>query len=163
MPKVVPEYLEQRRQQILDAAAACFARRGFHQATMQDICDESGLSPGAVYRYFHSKEEIIEAMCRRGHSQDAETIRLAMEQGDTLDVFDALIHVFFEEVQNRELCALGVELISEARNSDVIHNSLSGGWSAIREPLAEIVKRAQARGEIDPDVEPAAVARVMMG
>ena len=47
MPKVLPEYLELRRQQILDAAAACFSRRGFHQTTMQDICTEAGLSPGA--------------------------------------------------------------------------------------------------------------------
>ncbi|MGE0685263.1 MAG: TetR/AcrR family transcriptional regulator, partial [Dehalococcoidia bacterium] len=45
MPKVLPEYLELRRQQILDAAAACFTRAGFHQTTMQDICAESDLSP----------------------------------------------------------------------------------------------------------------------
>jgi AcrR family transcriptional regulator len=55
MPKVTEAHLEARRQQILDAALACFSRRGFHQSTMQDICQEAELSPGAVYRYFRSK------------------------------------------------------------------------------------------------------------
>src|SRR3954471_7288814 len=95
MPKVLPEYLELRRQQIVDAAAACFTRRGFHLTTMQDICDEAGMSPGAVYRYFRSKEEIIEAMCARGQSQNAEAIEAAMAHERTKDVFEALISTFF--------------------------------------------------------------------
>ena len=41
MPKVQPEYLEHRRQQILGAAAACFSRNGFHQTSMHDICAEA--------------------------------------------------------------------------------------------------------------------------
>ena len=52
MPKVTEAHLEARRQQILDAASACFSRQGFHQTTMQGICREVDLSPGAVYRYF---------------------------------------------------------------------------------------------------------------
>src|SRR5918997_1478939 len=111
MPKVQPEYLETRRQQILDAAAACFSRRGFHQTTMQDICAEADLSPGAVYRYFRSKEEIIQAMCLRGHEEDAETIREAMARGSTQEVMDELVRIFFEGADNRELCALSIELL----------------------------------------------------
>ncbi|GAA2458269.1 hypothetical protein GCM10010191_92690 [Actinomadura vinacea] len=56
------EHLARRRQQILDAARACFIRRGVHETSMQDIFTESGLSAGAVYRYFKSKTEIIEAI-----------------------------------------------------------------------------------------------------
>src|ERR671914_794026 len=62
MPKVGEGPLAARRRQILDAALVCFSRRGFHQASMQAIFEESGLSPGAVYRYFKSKEEIVEAI-----------------------------------------------------------------------------------------------------
>lgn len=56
MPKVSDAHLEARREQILDAAEACFSREGFHQTSMQDICREAELSPGAVYRHFSSKE-----------------------------------------------------------------------------------------------------------
>ena len=48
MPKVTEAHLEARRQQVLDPAFACFARQGFHQTTMDDICREAGLSAGAL-------------------------------------------------------------------------------------------------------------------
>ncbi|QFG25619.1 TetR/AcrR family transcriptional regulator [Actinomadura sp. WMMB 499] len=62
MPRVSEEHLERRRKQILDAARACFIRQGVHATSMQDIFAEAGLSAGAVYRYFKSKNEIIEAI-----------------------------------------------------------------------------------------------------
>ena len=46
-----------RRDEILAAAQRCFARSGFHGASMQDICAEAGMSPGNLYRYFPSKDE----------------------------------------------------------------------------------------------------------
>jgi TetR/AcrR family transcriptional regulator, transcriptional repressor of aconitase len=62
MPRVSREHLERRRQQILDAATECFARQGFHATSMQDIFRASGLSAGAVYRYFPSKHSLIKAI-----------------------------------------------------------------------------------------------------
>lgn len=53
---------EERRSQILDAAVAVFARLGFHQARMDDIVQEAGLSKGALYWYFKSKDEIVMAI-----------------------------------------------------------------------------------------------------
>ena len=163
MPKVLPEYLETRRQQILDAAAACFARGGFHRTTMQDICSEAELSPGAVYRYFQSKEDIIQAMCSRGHEEDVETIREAMSLNDTVAIIDQLIHVFFTAIEDRELCALTVELVSEGKHNQPISESVREGWYAIFDALSELVSQGQARGEINPALDVAAVTRVMLG
>ncbi|NDU74751.1 TetR family transcriptional regulator [Actinomadura sp. DSM 109109] len=61
MPRVSEEHRERRRRQILDAARTCFIRKGIHATSMQDIFAEAGLSAGAVYLYFKSKNEIIEA------------------------------------------------------------------------------------------------------
>src|SRR5262249_31525834 len=70
-----PMLAERRRSQILEAALACFRRRGFHQATMQEICAEAGISPGALYRYFGSKSDIIAAIAEeeRGEADDELT------------------------------------------------------------------------------------------
>lgn len=65
MPKVSQEHLERRRQQIIDAATDCFARQGFHVTSMQDIFRASGLSAGAVYRYFPSKNSLIKAIAEK--------------------------------------------------------------------------------------------------
>jgi AcrR family transcriptional regulator len=62
MPRVSEEHLERRRQQILDAARRCFIRKGVHATSMQDIFAESDMSAGAVYRYFKSKNAIIESI-----------------------------------------------------------------------------------------------------
>ena len=65
MPKVSEEHLERRRQQILEAAKTCFATEGFHSTSMQDIFAASGLSAGAVYRYFPSKHSLIQAIAKQ--------------------------------------------------------------------------------------------------
>jgi TetR/AcrR family transcriptional regulator, transcriptional repressor of aconitase len=62
MPKVTHEYRDARRDQILSAARRCFLRNGFHATSVQDLVAESGLSSGAVYRYFASKDDVIIAI-----------------------------------------------------------------------------------------------------
>ena len=54
----------------LQAALACFAEDGFHQTGMADIVRRSGMSHGAVYGYFQSKDEIIEALADDRHGND---------------------------------------------------------------------------------------------
>jgi TetR/AcrR family transcriptional regulator, transcriptional repressor of aconitase len=63
MPKVSQEHLDARRQQIVDAARARFASHGFSRTSMTDLVAASGLSVGAIYRYFSSKDEIVAAIC----------------------------------------------------------------------------------------------------
>ncbi|HWO73799.1 MAG TPA: TetR/AcrR family transcriptional regulator [Dehalococcoidia bacterium] len=165
MPKVLPEYLELRRQQILDAAAACFSRRGFHQTTMQDICNEAGLSPGAVYRYFKSKEEIIEGMGEHRQRENAARLEQAFAREETLQVFDALLEVFFLDRDPKEFsafCALTVEFISEAPRNERIRQSLSRTSEAVRAGFRDLIARSQEKGEIDPSLDPDAIARVMI-
>src|SRR5438874_12823115 len=64
MPKVVPEYKEEAKSRILDAANRVFAEKGYHEATMDDIAKRLGVSKGASYLYFSSKEDLFEAMCK---------------------------------------------------------------------------------------------------
>ena len=62
MPKLKPDVQRARREHILDAAERCFARNGFHRSSIHDICKEAGVSPGALYVYFDSKEALIAGM-----------------------------------------------------------------------------------------------------
>src|SRR6266496_1923487 len=62
MPKISPAHEQHRRDQILAAATACFARQGYHATSMDDVVRESGLSVGAIYTYFSSKEDLFVAL-----------------------------------------------------------------------------------------------------
>jgi AcrR family transcriptional regulator len=65
MPKVSDAHRASRRDQILDAALACFAEKGFRGTSMTDVFEASGLSAGAVYSYFASKQELAVAVAKR--------------------------------------------------------------------------------------------------
>jgi len=63
MPRVSAAHEEAVRGRIVDAALRVFARKGFHETTMQDVVRESGLSVGAIYTYFSGKDELFLATC----------------------------------------------------------------------------------------------------
>jgi TetR/AcrR family transcriptional regulator, repressor for uid operon len=63
----------ERRERILEAAERAFVRHGFHAATMQHVADEAGMSAGNLYRYFPSKEAIVEGLCALDQAKRAES------------------------------------------------------------------------------------------
>jgi TetR/AcrR family transcriptional regulator, repressor for uid operon len=164
MPKVTEAHIEARRQQILDAAAECFARKGFHHSTMHDICQMAELSPGAVYRYFASKDDIIAAMEEQGRQHSAAIIEaVTRERKDTLDVLEGLVDVFFSKLEDVRDCAVHIELWAEALSNPRIREMVVGIDDSIRNAfVTKIVRDAQKRGEINAKLDADSVARVMM-
>src|SRR5438046_8681483 len=79
-----------RRSQILDAALVCFAKHGFHQASMHDISAEAGISVGLVYRYFQSKEAVISAMADRHKQEIQEILERARQAPGLLESLEVL-------------------------------------------------------------------------
>ena len=69
------KYPEQTVEKILDAAAALFAEKGYQSTTLQDIIDATGLSKGAVYHHFRSKEEIARKVGDRMGDEMWEPLR----------------------------------------------------------------------------------------
>ena len=59
MPKVSEEHKERRREQILDGARRCFAQHGYEGATVARLEQEIGLSRGAIFNYFPSKDALF--------------------------------------------------------------------------------------------------------
>ena len=131
MPKVSDAYLEARRKQILDASSSCFARQGFHQTTMQDLRRGAALSPGAVYRYFASMEEIIAASCQDCHQQNLQLVEDATEQSeDPFEVLDMLFDSGFgwlgsDEAQDH--LRMNIQLWAEALRSSQVMELFSDG------------------------------------
>src|SRR5215207_2471603 len=107
MPKVTEAYSAARRQQIIDAAYRCFARKGFHQATMRDIYQEANLSPGAVYHYFDSKDAIIQASFEFDYQRSLDLLDTAKTNDDPLQALHELVDFFFQGLAGAALLGAG--------------------------------------------------------
>ncbi|MCH7736834.1 MAG: TetR/AcrR family transcriptional regulator [Chloroflexi bacterium] len=167
MPKVTEAHIAARRQQILDAAKACFSRQGFHQTSVQDICREAELSPGAVYRYFPSKDHIIAATCLDCQGASIEMIELARSQsGTALQALDYLVEHGFgmlDQEESREFMMMTVQLWSEAlRSSEVKDALLAATFDTWVRGLTGLFEQAQKEGEVDPELDPNSLARIMI-
>ncbi len=167
MPKVSDAHLEARRQQILDASSACFARQGFHQTTMQDICGEANLSPGAVYSYFASKEEIIAASCQECQKQSVDFIQAAAQSSDDpLEVLDFLIDsglAWLENPESQEHTRLNIQLWAEAlRSPQILAEFQQANFETWRAAITNLISQSQERGEVLATLDPESVARVLI-
>jgi TetR/AcrR family transcriptional regulator, transcriptional repressor of aconitase len=165
MPKVSQTHLDARRQQILDAAIECFSRDGFHRTTMQDIVRQSGLSAGALYTYFKSKEEMIEAIAAGRHTREQELILAAGESAEFAAIFQRLVRGFSESLLDpteRQGRRLALQLWTEALRNPRILQIVRAGVDPPQKMLAKILQAACKRGELPKDLDPDAMARVMI-
>lgn len=164
MPKVSQEYRDARREQILNAARACFLREGFHATSMQDVFAESGLSSGAVYRYFVSKDAMIIAIIEENlsdviamiHAVAAGEPERSMGEilADVLDFVttrqrqsrfaDVALLVWSETLRNPELAARVAKLVRQ-----------------LQADITSVVRVHQEAGNLPPDVSPTALAAVL--
>lgn len=160
---------EVQEARILEAATNCFVRAGFRGASMNDICSEAGMSPGALYRYFPSKESLIEAIVAGHRKASAEILDRMSGYGN---IIDALVMVGLDHV--RQKAANGVddasarlfaEVRAEAIRNDAVAAQCELYEGQMREKLLSAVGAAKARGEIDPvgDLELVVASLAAMG
>src|ERR1700730_16492390 len=102
-----------RRLEILDAAQRCFARAGFHGASMQEICAEAAMSPGNLYRYFPSKEALIAGIAERDRAEVGQQFARADLSHGLFAVLEGMGRHYFAE-HPRERVLLCTEIMSEA-------------------------------------------------
>jgi AcrR family transcriptional regulator len=162
--RVTQAHIEARTDAITGAATRVFAEKGFARATMQDIATEAGLSAGAIYRYFRSKEEIIEAMGEETVRRNA-VVQEIRGQGGTIEVLNGLADLFFAHLKEPDTFlgeCVDLELWAEARRNPRVRESLQRGFNALFHQFTGIIRDAQARGDINPALDAESVARVMM-
>jgi AcrR family transcriptional regulator len=167
VPRVSDAHREQRRQQILDAARRRFARNGFHQTSMQDILAEAGLSAGALYRYFRSKEEIIAAIAEEALAQvTAPMGPLAAQQ--PAPPLDAVIERLLTNAEDVNFLPDGLAYIApqvwaEALRNPRLRELVQTKFAEVRSAIAGIVRAEQTAGRIPADADPDDVAGFLFG
>lgn len=149
MPKLKPETQQARRERILDAAEVCFARAGFHRCTMQDICREAGISPGALYVYFASKEDLIAGIVERDRAKLAAQLAGLADAPDLLSALAKLgEHYTMEEPQYKRV--LGLEIGGESTRNPTVAATFRSVDAFCRQSFEQVFERARQGGKIKP-------------
>jgi len=165
MPKVSQEHSDARRRQIIDAAFQCFARKGFHQTSMRDIYQQAGLSPGAVYHYFDSKDAIIQASFEFDYERSRDLFEAAAASDDPLKALMELLDFFFQGLKGAAELGAGrvnVQGWGEALVNPKPGASLQRFLAYHQDSVARLIRNAQAAGQIDTGLDPIAASQVVL-
>ncbi|QBE65058.1 TetR/AcrR family transcriptional regulator [Pseudoduganella lutea] len=146
-----PEKARHRRRQVLDAAAACFGRSGFHGASMAEISKAAGMSAGHIYNYFDSKDAIIAAFVEENVERVSALIR-GFELTD--DPLQALLDEVPRAVRDDlkpETWILPLEITAEASRNPKIAAVARDADRRTRILLRTILKTGRARHGLSVD------------
>lgn len=157
MPKLSEEQKSDRKKQIMQAALTCVARKGFHQTSMRDICQEAKMSIGAVYNYYRSKEDILAAMTREGRQAKKMMLERLKECSSARESLQQLFGYLFLAYKNgsfRTYGTIDLETYCEAMRNEEVREIMREEYTALAKPLAELVRYWQRKKEIRSDLDP---------
>ncbi|MBA0049734.1 TetR/AcrR family transcriptional regulator [Streptomyces sp. AJS327] len=172
MARVSQAHLDARRQQIIAGARRCFTRNGFHATSMQDVFRETELSSGAVYRYFGSKEELIQAVAAEAFSSMRDAFASATQETPVLPLDEVLSRVFSHVLADQARRAgagstgafaeLILQVWGECLRSEPLAMTLRQGYEDMRAAWSELVRAYQDAGQLPAGVPTDHVVRTLM-
>ena len=152
MPKLKPETVAERRQDIINAALACFARRGYHQTTMDDIVAEAGLSKGGVYVHFDSKQALFQSLLAWMIEQFAfETVRAPAGDETVAEQLKALMRSMVESISSPRFQAMSplfLEMWVHHLNDAEVKQTALDSYAQFRAPLAQLIETGIDQGSL---------------
>ena len=152
MSRAATQRQTDRREEILNAAQRCFARSGFHGASMQEICAEAQISPGGLYRYFASKEAIMAAIAERDRADAAANFAAVADIPDVLKGLEGLARHYLIDRPADDIAVCAEIRTESRRNPEIarIHHAIN---SDVEAGLVGVLKKAVERGEIPADLD----------
>ncbi|CAM3358435.1 TetR/AcrR family transcriptional regulator [Kibdelosporangium persicum] len=148
---------------LLVSAVLCFSRNGFHATTTRDITAAVGLSPGALYVHFPSKEDVLFEIVRTGHERALEAMRSQADTGDPIDYVRGLVarHVVWHARHHTVARVCQYELAALTPEHHAVVMDLRQQFSSV---LRLAVHKGVRAGAFDtPDVNRAVRAVLSLG
>jgi AcrR family transcriptional regulator len=166
MPKLKPEEVETRSREIIEAARACFLRKGFHATSTDDICREASITPGGLYHYFGSKDDLIAAVIESAAQEVVNNLTaLSEEAANTRSSVRALSALFSQSARDPETDSatrLDLDIWAETLRNDKLAETTRKGWRLRRQWLESLIENGKAEGFYSKDVEPPGLANLIL-
>jgi AcrR family transcriptional regulator len=163
MRTVDPAKHAAKRASIVDAAAGCFAEKGFERTTTADICRAAGISSGSLFHYFPSKRAMFTAIFTDDAVETAERLETAAKADDPWAALLGVVTELAGQVAHPAVVRLVLEAAAQAARDDEFAELIRRNDGALRDGLAVLVERAADTGLIDPGVASRAAAGWVAG
>lgn len=147
---------------ILEAAQQCFIQSGFQGASMQEICNTAQMSPGALYRYFPSKDAIVLAICEQ-HRQDDAKILMSMRQNP--NIIEGAVNATMEHVRHVHesgFAPIFSEIKASAQRNPALGEACGAIMMQARDSFKEYLSEAIDEGKVKPIVPLEELLDIMM-
>lgn len=161
MTKVTQAHIDQRREDIVASARELFSQKGWQATSMQEVASEAGISTGAVYRYFASKEELLLAVFQRATDLMQEQFDKAATNTTVLGTIRSVgeLVLMDEECGNPQM-QLEVALAS-SHDGEVWGPQQRDFTAGVLAQVEGLVRAGQENGEIAADLDPAVTAQLL--
>jgi len=160
MPKVIPEYKEDAKRRIIEAAMDVIAERGCDLMTVDDVAKKIGVTKGAVYWYFKTREELIEAAMKKIQT---DMQKISFESYYNRPLEDVLVQMFdrFSLTDDRQR-AIFFEMFAQAtRNSDMRHATREY-YEGLVATLEDLIKKEKRKEFLQTQIDAHQLALLMV-
>ena len=164
MPRVSAAHEQEVRDRIINAALRVFGERGFHVATMQDVVRESGLSVGAIYTWFKSKDDLFLEACDLASGRGFGELAVRLASGGTVaEKLAIAVGFYFDSAEGEAELPGNADFLVQAWGRADAEPSVREMLNRRREQLvlagSMLVQEGVVRGELPRWIDAAAIAR----
>ncbi|MFC0213066.1 TetR/AcrR family transcriptional regulator [Paenibacillus chartarius] len=156
MPRVTEAYKEERRAAILEGALHCFAEKGYAATTIDDIVRHLGISKGAIYNYFSSKEDIYAQIMDSRMNRLVESLRAGDEEtaSSAAKLRMLVQRMTGQAIEDlRRLLSFHLEYSLYASRHDELKRSIEKHDNAAIAFVAELIAEGKRSGEFRAEVD----------
>lgn len=153
------KYPQRTVEKILEVSLALFNEKGYEKTTIQDIVNALGMSKGAIYHHFKSKDEIIEALSERCYHNDTQ-MELLRNASDKTGI-EKLRAIIYRQIQNEEKKQIDTISINLWKNPKIFMSGMAENLSVNSQIVERILEEGMADGSIRQQ-DPLCAAQVLM-
>lgn len=151
MPRVVQGYKEAARSNITHAALEVFALKGYHGSTMEDIAQKIGVSKGALYQYFKSKEDLLKEIQSSSRRLVREELKRAFEDHEPVEGAERFFVAVFDKFGMGLRNAL--DIFSLASRDEKLRRVLREDHEKDLKVIGEFLDEQIRKGKIRPKAD----------
>ena len=153
------KYPQRTVEKILEVSLALFNEKGYEKTMIQDIVNALGMSKGAIYHHFKSKDEIIEALSERCYHNDTQ-MELLRNASDKTGI-EKLRAIIYRQIQNEEKKQIDTISINLWKNPKIFMSGMAENLSVNSQIVERILEEGMADGSIRQQ-DPLCAAQVLM-